>query len=113
MWSQESCAGEVDMCDSCVRTVAFSTSFAVFNTSVGAITDRSRSAKDTDPYFKSKFYVEDTVHRKSLVSLPNGLGKLGERAHDRNKTLPLHGFEPTTSSSPSSVLPLSYQRYTL
>ena len=30
----------------------------VFNPSAGAIPDHSQSAKDIDPYFKSRFYVK-------------------------------------------------------
>ena len=56
----------------------------IFNQSTGAITDHSQSAKDTDPYFKSQLYVEDPGHRKPVLILPNGLSKLGERAHDSN-----------------------------
>ena len=40
----------------------------VFNPSAGAITDRSQSAKDVDPYFKSQLYVKDPGHRKPWYS---------------------------------------------
>ena len=45
----------------------------VFNPSAGAITDHSQSAKDVDPYFKSKLYVDDPGHRKPVLILPNRL----------------------------------------
>ena len=67
----------------CVLFVS-SRSGIVFNPSAGAITDHSQSAKDIDPYFKSQLYVEDPGHRKSVLILPNGPSKPGERAHDRN-----------------------------
>ena len=48
---------EGGICDArvcvCVLFVS-SRSGIVFNTSAGAITDHSQSAKDTDPYFKSQ-----------------------------------------------------------
>ena len=47
----------------------------VFNSSAGAITDHSQSAKDIDPYFKSQLYVEDPDHRKPVLILPNVLSK--------------------------------------
>ena len=56
----------------------------VFNSSAGAITDDSQSAKDIDPCFKSQLYVEDPGHRRPVLILPNGLSKPGKRAHDRN-----------------------------
>ena len=46
----------------CVLFVS-SRSSIVFNSSAGAITDHSQSAKDIDPYFKSQLYVEDPGHR--------------------------------------------------
>ena len=42
--------------------------------------------------------MEDPGHRQSVLILPNGPSKPGERAHD-NKFLPWVGFEPTTSWS--------------
>ena len=38
-----------------------------------------------------------TCHQKSVLILPNGLSKFGERAHDRNLISTEVGFEPTTS----------------
>ena len=67
----------------CVLFVS-SRSGIVFNPSAGAITDHSQSAKDIDPYFNSKLYVEDPGHRKPALILPNELSKPRERAHDRN-----------------------------
>ena len=67
----------------CVLFVS-SRSGIVFNSSAGAITDHSQSAKDIDPYFKSQFYVKDPGYRKPVLILPNGLRQPGERAHDRN-----------------------------
>ena len=67
----------------CVLFVS-SWSGIVFNPSTSAITDHSQSAKDIDPHFKSQLYVEDPGHRKPVLTLPNGLSKPGERAHDRN-----------------------------
>ena len=64
----------------------------VFNPSADAITDHSQSEKDIDPYFKSKLYVEDPGYRKPVLILPNGLSKLGERAHDRNKISAVGGI---------------------
>ena len=69
-----------EVCADCV----YISSGIVFKPSPGAITDRSQSAKDTDPYFKSQLCVEDPDHRKPLLILPNGLSKPRERAHDRN-----------------------------
>ena len=66
----------------------------VFIPSASAITDQSQSAKYLYQYFKSLHYVDDPGHRKPVCILPNGLSKPGERAHDRNKFLPLVGFEP-------------------
>ena len=56
----------------------------VFNPSDGVISDHSQPAKDIDPYFKSRLYVDDPVHRNPVLILPNGLSKPGQRAHDRN-----------------------------
>ena len=67
----------------CVLFVS-SRSGIVFNPSAAAITDHSQSAKDIDPYFKSKLYVEDPGHRKPVFILPNELSKPRERAHDGN-----------------------------
>ena len=67
----------------CVLIVS-SRSGIVFNPRAGAITDHNQSAKDIDPYFKSQLNVQDPGHRKPVLILPNGLSKLGERAHDRN-----------------------------
>ena len=67
----------------CVLFVS-SRSGIVFNSSAGAITDHSQSAKDIDTYFKSQLYVEDPGQRKPVLILPNGLSKHEERAHDRN-----------------------------
>ena len=85
----------------CVKPVGAlfvsSTSGIVFNPSAGAITDDSQSVMDIDPYFKSQFYVAKLGHRKPVLILPNGLRKPGERAHERNKFLPLVRFDPTAS----------------
>ena len=43
----------------CLKKIASSTLGIVFNPSIDAITDHSQSTTETDPYFKSKFYVED------------------------------------------------------
>ena len=56
----------------------------VFNPSADAITDHSQSAKDIDPYLKSRLYVEDPGHRKPVLILPNAMSKPEERANDRN-----------------------------
>ena len=64
----------------CVLFVS-SRSGIVFNPSTGAIIDHSQSAKDIDPYFKSKLYAENHSHRKPVPILPNGRSKPGERAH--------------------------------
>ena len=50
----------------CVLLVS-SRSGIVFNSSAGAITDHSQSAKDIDPYSKSKLYAEDPGHRKPVL----------------------------------------------
>ena len=104
-------SGEVGICDErvCVLFVS-STSGIVFNRSAGTIADRSQSAKDIDPYFKSRLCVEDTGHRKPVLILPNGPSKPEERANDRSKFLPWAEIEFRTHSRQSSVLPLSYQR---
>ena len=39
------------------------------------ITDHSQSAKDIDPHFKSKLFVEVPGHRKPVIILPSGLSK--------------------------------------
>ena len=77
--------GKVGICVAgvCVLFVS-NRSGIVFNSSAGAITDYSQSAKDIDPYYKSQLYVEDPGHRKPVLILPNGLSKPGERAHNRN-----------------------------
>ena len=67
----------------CVLFV-FCRSGIVFNSSAGAVTDHSQSAKDIDPYCKFQLYVEDPGHGKPVLILPNGLSKAEERAHDRN-----------------------------
>ena len=67
----------------CVLFVS-SRSGIVFNPSAGAITDHSVSAKDINPYFKFKLYVEDPGHPKPVLILPIGTSKPGQRAHDRN-----------------------------
>ena len=50
----------------CVLFVS-SRSGVVFNSSAGAITDHSQSAKNIDPYLKSQLYVEDPGHRKPVL----------------------------------------------
>ena len=65
----------------CVLFVS-SRSGIILNPSAVAITDHSQSAKDIYPYFKYQLYVEDPDHRKSLLILPNGLNKPGERVHN-------------------------------
>ena len=67
----------------CVLFVS-STSDIGFNPSTHAITVKSQSAKDIDQYFKTQLRVEDSRPPKVGTKLPNGLSKLGERAHDRN-----------------------------
>ena len=47
----------------CVLFVS-SRSGIVFNSIVSVITDKSRSVKDIDQYFKSQLYVEDPASRK-------------------------------------------------
>ena len=68
-----------DLCEArvCVLFVS-STSGVFFNPS--ATTDPSQPVKDTDPYLKSQLYVEDLVHQKPVLILPNGLSKPGEPA---------------------------------
>ena len=55
--------------------------------------------------------VEDPGQRKPVLSLPNGLSKLGKRAHNRNFNF-CHGWDsnPQPVDRQSSVLPLSYHR---
>ena len=50
----------------CVLFVS-SRSGIVFYPSAGEFTDHSQSAKDIDPYFKSKLYVKDPGNRKPLL----------------------------------------------
>ena len=57
---------------------------SIFNSSIGGITEHSRSVKDMDPYFKSYLYVEDSGHQKPVLILPNELSKSGEQVQDRN-----------------------------
>ena len=64
--------------------LVYSRSDIVFNSSAGAITDHSQSAKDIDLYFKSQLYVEVPGHRKPILILANGQSKPGKRAYDRN-----------------------------
>ena len=52
----------------CVLFVS-SRSGILFNPSAGVITDRSQSAKDIDPYFKSQLYVEDPHRSVSLHTI--------------------------------------------
>ena len=73
------------MC-SCVLFVS-STSVIGFNS----------SAKDIDQYFKTSSMWRTPCHQKSVLILPNGLSKFGERAHDRNLISTVVGFEPITS----------------
>ena len=61
-----------------------STSGIIFNPSAGAIINHIQLAKDIDPYFKTKIYVEYPGHRKPVLILLNGLSKFAEREHDRN-----------------------------
>ena len=76
----------------------------VLNPSAG-----SQSAKDIDPYFTSQLYVKDPGQQEPVLILPNGLRKLGERAHDRNLTSAMGGIRSTKAlDRQSSVLPLSY-----
>ena len=58
--------GEVGICDDSVCALFVSSrSGIVFIPSASAITDHSQSAKDIDPYFKSKLYAEDpTAERR-------------------------------------------------
>ena len=70
----------------CVYCFVSSMSGIAFNPSADAIIDHIQSAKDIDPYFKSQLYVKDPGHRKSVLSLSNGLTEPGERAHGRNFT---------------------------
>ena len=76
--------GNVGICDAHVVLFVSSSSGIIFNQSAGAITDKSQLAKDIDPYFKSKLYVEDPGHLKPVLILPNGLSNPGERTQDRN-----------------------------
>ena len=72
-------SGEVGICDVLFKS---SRSGMVFSPRAKAITERSQSLKDVDPYFKSKLYIQDPGHQKPVVILLNGLSKLKERAHD-------------------------------
>ena len=63
----------------CVLFVS-SRSGIVFNPSIGAVIDKGQSAKDIDPYLKSKLNVEDPGHRKPVTILPNFRNNPGERA---------------------------------
>ena len=65
----------------CVLFVS-SRSRIVFNLSTGAIIDHGQSAKDIDPYFKSKLYVKDPSHRKPVPILSNDRSIPGESARD-------------------------------
>ena len=76
----------------CVLCVS-SRSGIAFNLSAGAVIDHSQSAKDIDPHFKSQLYVVDPGHRKSVLILPNGLSKSGERAHVRNLISAMGGIQ--------------------
>ena len=67
----------------CVLFVS-NTSNIGFNSSANVITVNNLLAKDIDQYFKTEFNVEDSCHQKSVLVLPNGMCKFGERAHDRN-----------------------------
>ena len=65
----------------CVLFVS-SRSGIVFNPIVSVITDKSRSAKDIDQYFKFQLHVDDPASQKTVRISP--YCKLGERVHDRN-----------------------------
>ena len=80
----------------CVLFVS-SRSGIVFNSSAGAITDHSQSAKDIDPHFKSPLYVEDPGHRKPVLILPNELSKPESERTTEINFPPWMSFEPTTS----------------
>ena len=58
----------------------------VFNLSLGAITDYSQSANNTNPYL-SLNSVEDHGQRKPVLILLNEPSKPGARVHDRNTLL--------------------------
>ena len=64
----------------CVLFVSSRSRIVFFNPSTGAIIDHDQSAKDIDPYFKSKLYVKDPSHRQPVPILSNDRSKPGERA---------------------------------
>ena len=87
--SSQRCAvrrGEHMQCPCVCVLFVSSTSGIVFSQSDGAITDDSQSAKNIEPYFKSKRYIEYHGHRKPVLILPNTLSKRteSERAREIN-----------------------------
>ena len=79
----------------CVLFVS-SRSRIVFNPSTGAIIDHGQSAKDIDPYFKSKLYVKDPSHRKPVPILSNDRSKPGERARVTQNVISAMGLIRTS-----------------
>ena len=68
----------------CVYCVYLARRISASNLSASAITLNNQSAKDIDQYFKTELNVEDSLPSTSVLILPNGLSKLGERANYRN-----------------------------
>ena len=68
----------------CVYCLYLARRISASNLSASALTLNNQSAKDIDQYFKTELNVEDYLPSRSVHILPNGLSKLGERAHYRN-----------------------------
>ena len=82
----------------------------IFNLSAGAITDRSQSAKDIDPYFKSQLYVEDSATEGQYSFYRMGWVNSESQRMTEIKFSAWVGIEPTNYWSIVNVLSLSYHR---
>ena len=67
----------------CVLFVS-NTSNIGFNSSANAITVNKLLAKNIDQYLRPSSMWRTPCHQNSVLILPNGLCKFGERAHERN-----------------------------
>ena len=93
----------------CVLFVS-SRSGIVFNSSAGqALTIANQQRTST--HILSPSSVENPGHRRPVLILPNGLSKLGERAHDRNLNF-CRGWDSHSQhlDRQFSVLPMSNHR---
>ena len=76
----------------CVNCLYLAHRISASNLSASAITLNNKSVKDIDQYFKTELNVVDSLPSRSGLILPNGLSKLGERAHYRNLIFTVGGI---------------------